>query len=147
MTATDRFIAYASAFEKSYADDDWSHVRPFFSDDAVYEVELGPPFGGRFEGRDAILAYFRRILDGFDRRFAERRVTLLEGPVERGGEVWVRGRAAYRADGVPDLAFDLEETATFEGDRITRLVDRYDPATREAMEAWLADHGDTLGIG
>lgn len=142
-----RFAAYAAAFEKAYASDDWSGVAPFFYEDAVYEVQAGPPFGGRFEGRDAILAYFKRILDGFDRRFDERTVGLVAGPTEQGGRVWLRGRAGYRKAGVPDLGFELEEIAHFEGERIRWLEDRYDRATGQAVQAWLGRHGATLGLG
>ena len=142
-----RFVAYAAAFEKAYETDDWSEVGSFFAADAVYEVPLEPPLGGRFEGRDAILAYFKRVLDGFDRRFESREIELLEGPVERGDRVWLRGTARYRASGVPDLVLELEETATFAGDLIVRLEDSYDPDALPALEAYLAEHGPGLGLG
>jgi hypothetical protein len=147
MSNLPRFAAYAAAFEKSYASDDWSHVKPFFAADAVYEiVGMGPPLGGRFEGLDAILAYFRRILDGFDRRFATRTIGLIEGPQERGDTVWLRGWAAYRAPGLPELRFELEETATFAGGHIVRLEDRYAPAETERIDAYVREHGAKLGI-
>jgi hypothetical protein len=142
-----RFAAYAAAFERAYASDDWSGVAPFFHEDAVYEVHSALPFGGRFEGRDAILSYFKRILDGFDRHFDERKVGLLEGPTEQAGRVWLRGSARYRKAGVPELGFELEETAWFDGDRIRRLEDRYDPANERAVAAWLERHGAAIGLG
>lgn len=146
MSHIAHFAAYAAAFEKAYANDDWSLVRPYFTEDAVYEVAFGPPLGGRFEGRDAILAYFKTVLDGFDRRFASREVALVEGPREEGDAVWIRGSATYRADGVPPLSFELEETAHFDGERIARLVDRYEPEVEEAVRAYLEQHGDALGM-
>jgi ketosteroid isomerase-like protein len=146
MSSIPRFVAYAADFEKAYASDDWSVVAPWFTEDAVYEVDLDPPMGGRFSGRDAILAYFKAVLDGFDRRFASREVQLVEGPRESGDAVWLRGRAIYRAEGVPELSFELEETAHFTDGRIRRLEDRYDAATREALTAWLAAHGARLGL-
>ena len=146
MALTQRFGAYAAAFEKAYASNDWSSIESFFATDAVYEVDLGLPLGGRFEGRDAILAYFVRALDGFDRRFASREIELLEGPRESGDSVWIRGRAIYRAEGVPKLAFDLEETATFADDVIVRLEDRYDAANRAGIEDYVAAHGAKLGL-
>jgi hypothetical protein len=142
-----RFAEYAAAFEKAYANDDWSVIEPYFTEDAVYEVHAAPPFGGRFEGRPAILAYFKRILDGFDRRFASREVQLLEGPRETDGSVWLRGRAIYQKPGVPELAFDLEETAHFLGDRIRLLEDDYDAATEARVLRYLAENGAKLGIG
>ena len=56
------------------------------------------------------------------------------------------GRVLYTAPGVPDLAFELEETAAFDGERIRRLEDRYDPETLRAIEAYLGEHGAKLGI-
>lgn len=146
MPLIPRFVAYAAAFEKSVASDDWSLVAPFFTEDAVYEVALGPPIGGRFEGRAAILAYFKDVLDRFDRRFASRELALLEGPKEAAAAVWIRGSATYRAEGVPEFTLELEETVTFDADRICRLEDRYEPAMQQAMADYLKAHGGKLGI-
>ena len=146
MSKIPRFAAYAAAFEKSYASDDWSLVEPFFTEDAVYAIDVGPPLGGRFEGRPAILAYFKRILDRFDRRFASRELALLAGPKQTGDSVWIRGSATYRAPGVPDFTLELEETVTFDGDRIARLEDHYEPAMAEQIAGYLKAHGGKLGI-
>ena len=146
MSRIPRFAAYAAAFEKAVKTDDWSPLEPFFTADAVYEVPLGPPLGGRFEGRAAILRYFKRALDTFDRRFESREVALLEGPREEADSVWFRGSATYRAAGVPAFVLELEETVQFEGDRICRLADRYEPAMEKAINAYVAAHGGKLGI-
>jgi hypothetical protein len=146
MSLIPRFAAYAAAFEKSFESDDWSLLAPFFTEDAVYEVKMGPPIGGRFEGRAAILAYFKNVLDRFDRRFASRELALLEGPKEIGDAVWIRGGATYRAAGVPEFTLELEETVTFDGNRICRLEDRYEPAVQQAVARYLEAHGEKLGI-
>ena len=146
MPLIPRFAAYAAAFEKSVASDDWSFVEPFFTDDAVYEVAMGPPIGGRFEGRAAILAYFKDVLDRFDRRFESRELALLAGPKETADSVWIRGSATYRAPGVPEFVLELEETVTFDGDRIRRLEDRYEPAMEKSIAEYLKAHGGKLGI-
>jgi hypothetical protein len=141
-----RFAEYAAAFEQSFASDDWSHVEPFFADDAVYEVGLAPPMGGRFEGRDAILDYFKFVLDGFDRRFDSREIALTDGPTENGDSVWIRGTATYRKDGVPDLVLALEETVTFDNGLIRRLEDRYEPEMQRQLEDYAARYGAKLGL-
>jgi hypothetical protein len=147
MSNIPRFAQYAAAFEKAYASNDFSLVEPFFTEDAVYEVkDIPPPLGGEQKGRDAILAYFPRVLDAFDRRFATREVKLLEGPREDGDSVWIRGAAIYTAAGVPDLCFELEEQAWFDGDRIRRLEDRYERRQAEALRAYAREHGAKLGI-
>jgi len=147
MSALQRYAAYAAAFEQAYASDDWSLVEPFFTEDAVYDAGLPGLLAGRIEGRDAILAYFRDVLDRFDRRFASRRVELLEGPREREDAVWVKGRGVYTAKNAPELAFELEETAHFSGDRIRLLEDVYRPAERERLGAYMKEHGARLGLG
>jgi ketosteroid isomerase-like protein len=146
MSMSAHFAAYAGAFEKAFVSDDWSLVEPFFTEDAVYEVLLDPPMGGRFEGRAAVLAYFKASVDGLDRRFESREIALLEGPREDGDSVWIRGRATYRAERVPDFLLELEETLHFEGDRICRLVDRYEPEMVQGIVDYMKLHGEKLGI-
>jgi len=146
MSNIPRFVAYAAAFEKSYASDDWTALEPFFAENAVYDTGIAAFFGGRCEGRAAILDYFKRILDGFDRRFESRDLSLLEGPFEEGQTVRIRGSATYRAAGVPELVLVLEERVRFEGDRIVHLEDRYDAEMERTFAAWLATHGPKLGI-
>jgi ketosteroid isomerase-like protein len=140
------FAAYAAAFEKAFESDDWSVVEPFFAEDAVYEVSAEPPFGGRFEGRKAVLAYFKEILDRLDRRFDSREIEMLEGPRENGNEVWIKGAAIYRAKGVPELRLVLEETVRFDGKRITYLTDQYEPAMEREFMDYVKTHGQKLGI-
>ena len=146
MSNIARFAAYAAAFEKSYESDDWALVRPFFAEDAVYDVGVDLFMGTQFRGREAILAYFKAVLDGFDRRFESRELSLLEGPVEEGQTVRIRGCATYRAAGVPDLVLVLEEFVTFENDLIVHLEDRYEDEMKQEMDAYLDEHRDTLGF-
>lgn len=146
MSSIPRFVEYAAAFEKAYASGDWSLVAPCFHEDAVYDVGLPELVPQPLEGRDAILDGFDVITGGFDRRFASRAVVLLEGPREEDGAVWVRGRADYTSPIAPDLSFELEETARFEGGRIRRLEDRYTPGTVERLLAYAAAHGPGLGL-
>jgi hypothetical protein len=141
------FAKYAAAFEDAYKSNDWSLLEPFFTQDAVYDVgDIPGPLGGRSDGRDAILGYFDRVLNSFDRRFATRTIALVEGPREDGDTVWIRGSVVYTAPGVPDLRFELEEITTFRGDRICHLEDRYDDATMKSVLDYVRSHGATLGI-
>jgi hypothetical protein len=139
-----RFAEYAAAFERVVKSDDWSALEPFFTDDAVYEVVGGPPFAARHAGRSAILAGMRASLEGFDRRFATRELEVLEGPALREGGVWMRWRASYKGPGLPELVFDGEETAIFEGDRIRRLEDRIPLEMGSITQHWLVNFGSRL---
>ncbi len=64
-----------------------------------------------------------------------------------GDAVWIRGTATYNAAGVPPLVLELEETVTFEGDRISRIEDFYTPEMKQKVARYLADYGAKLGIG
>lgn len=146
MSHLARFGAYAAAFERAFESDDWNEVGEFFAEDAVYEVGLPMLGASRVEGRAAILAWFREVLDRLDRRFATRELTLLEGPKEEGDRVWLRGTATYTAEGVPDFVLELEETLHFRDGLITTLEDTYTPEATAALVDYLAAHGAGLGI-
>ena len=51
----------------------------------------------------------------------------------------------YTKSGAPDLAISGTETAIFEGDRIARLRDDFDPAAQKALGEWMAKHAAQLG--
>ena len=57
-----------------------------------------------------------------------------------------KGTCHLPCHGVPDAVLEVEEIAYFEGDRIRRLEDRYEPAMKDQIEAYLAAHGEKLGI-
>ncbi len=144
MDPIQRFGEYAAAFERAYASDDWSELGAFFTEDAVYEVPGGPPFGGRAEGRDAVVAHLRRSVNAFDRRFPSRRLELLDGPSLRGDRVWMRWRASYSGPGIPELVLDGEESVVFDGDRIRRLEDRFPPEAAAITEMWFRSFEDRI---
>lgn len=158
MSLIGRFAEYAAAFEKAFETDDWSPLESFFTDDAVYMVGLASLRAEPVEGRDAILAYFKAVLDRLDRRFESRELTLLDGPGEDGATVWIRGAATYTAPDLPSFVLELEERVTFDqpsdepggrgraGARIRRLEDRYTPEMADAFARYVADHGERLDL-
>lgn len=151
MSLIARFAAYAAAFEKAAASDDWGLLEPYFTEDAVYDT--GATFFGpeQVDGRDAIFEGLDRVFNGFDRRFDTRELALAEGPVESEHSVWIRGNAIYRAAGVPEFVLQLEERVTFEaggGDaaRITSIEDRYTDTMIAETVAFLEKWGPSLGV-
>ena len=146
MSNIPRMAAYAQAFEDAFDSDDWSEVESFLTEDVVYEVGLPMLGADRIEGRSAVIAWFRDVLDRFDRRFEKRPLKLVEGPTEEGNEVRMRGTALYRAEGVPDFLLDLVETLRFRDGRIERIEDRYTEEMAAALEDHLATHGARLGV-
>lgn len=72
----DRFHAYATTFEAAHESDDWSVLAPYFTEDAISELN-----GARVEGRGAVLASFRDSVTTFDRRFDSRHLHITHGPI------------------------------------------------------------------
>jgi len=138
MSIADRYRAYADAFEESYADDDWSRIEQYFTEDAVYE---GAPEDAR--GREAVLAKLKGGVDGFDRRM-DSRAPDFQTPTVEGDELTMSWAVTYTKAGCPDLVISGVETAGFEGDRIKRLRDDFDPEAEKAMGEWMAAHGSKL---
>ncbi len=137
MSILDRYQAYADAFEKSYVDDDWSHVEPYFTEDAVYE---GDPDA---RGRDAVLAKLKGGVDNFDRRM-DSRTPEFEPPSVEGDTLTMKWKVTYTKKGRPDLAISGVEIAVFDGDRIALLRDTLDPEAEKNMQKWMAEHGAAL---
>jgi len=137
MGILDRYQAYADAFEESFADDDWSRIEPFFTENAVYE---GDPDAS---GRDAVLAKLKTGVDNFDRRM-DSRAPDFQTPTVSGDTLTMRWAVTYTKAGLPDLVISGVETAVFEGDRIARLTDEFDPEAQKALGEWMAKHGAAL---
>ncbi|MFN2425934.1 MAG: nuclear transport factor 2 family protein [Candidatus Binatia bacterium] len=123
MNEIDVFVRYAAAFEVAYASDDWSAVRDFFTDDAVYEVEASPPFGGTWKGRNVIVDHLIESVNAFDRTYDERALEILSPPTTKDGAVHVRWGGVYRKAGQDDLRVEGEEYAWIRDGKIARLKD------------------------
>ena len=137
MSIQDRYQAYADAFEESYADDDWSRIEQYFTEDAVYE---GDPDA---RGREAVLAKLKGGVDGFDRKM-DKRSPDFQTPTIDGNTLVMKWTVSYEKAGAPDLVISGIETAVFEGDRIAQLRDDFDPEAQKAMGEWMAKHGAKL---
>ena len=137
MSIADRYQAYADAFEQSYDDDDWSRIEQYFTDDAVYE---GDPDA---EGRDAVLAKLKAGVNAFDRRM-DSRTPDFQTPSVDGNTLTMKWTVTYTKAGAPDLVIKGVEMAIFEGDRIARLRDTFDPEAQKSMEKWMGEHGAKL---
>ena len=109
--------------EVAYATDDWAPVREFFAQDAVYEVEGGPPFGGTWKGRDVIVDHLIESVNAFDRTYDERDLEILGAPTVKDGAVHVRWGGLYRKEGQDDLRVEGEEYAWVHDGKIVRLKD------------------------
>lgn len=137
MSITDRYLAYAEDFEKTYEDGNWGRLEQYFTADAVYDNEPAA------KGREAVLAKLKGAIGGFDQLMDSRTLTF-EPATSEGDRVSVRWMARYTKTGAPDLVLKGVEHARFEGDRIAHLSDVFDPGVQESIGAWMASHGATL---
>ena len=126
MSLVARFEAYAEDFERTYADDDWSRLEQYFTEDATYST---PANGVRVPGRKNLLAVLRAALSGFDRCCDSRTLVTTQGPREEGEEVSREWEARFTLAGAPDLEIGGSERAVFRGERILLLEVVLEPET------------------
>jgi ketosteroid isomerase-like protein len=137
MSNLSTFMAYAAAFEQTFADDNWQRLEQFFAEDATYEV-TGIPGGGIMHGRDAIFRGIKKSLDGFDRRMASRQIVPTAPPAEDGNRVTLKGLVRYVRDGAP-VEMHATIVVEFTGGLITRMHDAF--VLDAAALAWFQQHG------
>lgn len=143
MNIVERFVAYAADFEKTLADDDWSRLHQYFSDDAVYRVESSL-FGCELTGPDAIFTGMKKSLDGFDRNFPEREIAMTEGPAVEGDEMRVSWAVTYHKPGIPDFVLRGQSRARIRDGKIVLLVDSYDEKVNAEVADWMRETGVKL---
>ncbi len=135
MDLVELFRAYEADFEKTVADDRWSRLERYFTEDAVYET-YGRA-GRRTEGRAAIFERLRRELDAFDRRCTWRRVRTI-GKIEVDGNRVLRNWCVtFHIDGAADLLIEGSERLTYEGDRIAMLEEEPSETAERHLIAWM----------
>ena len=136
-------MAYAADFETTLVDDDWSRLRQYFADDAVYEVKA-QSFGCTLTGPDAIFKGIKKSLDGFDRKFDGRSVNVTSGPAMDGDTMRMSWEVTYRKAGkTPYLLRGATGVRYGEG-KIVWLGDTYGPEVDAEARAWMQQNGITL---
>jgi hypothetical protein len=140
MNNLNHFLEYAGAFEQSYADDEWTRLYGYFTDDAVYRV-VSDSFGCELQGPEAIFRGMQKSLNGFDRRFATRRIDLTSGPEVDGDEIRIAWNVTYTLDGAEPFVLEGRSRARYRDGRIAELEDSYDPSVTETALAWQAANG------
>ncbi len=145
MELVERFQKYAEDFEKTYVDDDWSRIAPYFAEDAVYVVRDMPIFLTDAKGRDAVLAALKDSINGFDRRCASRSIEFTAPLSVAGQTVTIHWRGTYTQSGAPNLEFaGIEEAQYNEAAEIVRLADIYESEAIQVVSQWMEEHGDKL---
>ena len=135
MDIMQSFMAYAGDFERTYVDDDWTRLRRYFADDAVYEVQ-SKQFGCRLVGPDAILAGMKRSVNGFDRRFEQREIAVVDGPVVEGDEMRVGWQVTYRKAGLAPFVLRGRSSARYRDGVIAQLTDSFGADLEVELAEW-----------
>lgn len=142
-TALEVLLEYATAFEETYADDDWSRLTAYFADDAVYDV-IGGPLACTISGPDAIFAGLKKSVDGLDRKCNQRQIDVLGGPevtrTDAGEEVAIDWRVRYVYGDLPETGFAGRSVALVNDGVITHLRDEYSDNELDKFEAWVNDN-------
>lgn len=142
MDILQRFMTYAGDFEKTLADDDWTRVKPYFADDAIYEVKAS--FGCKLIGPDAICKGIKKSLDGFDRKFDRRDIEVIGQPEVEGDEMRVAWRIVYHKNGLAPYTLEGRSMARYRDGKIAYLSDSYDSDVDSILAAWAQDNGVEL---
>ncbi len=140
MDILPQFMAYATDFERTFADDDWTRLRRYFADDAVYDVKA-KSFGCHLVGPAAIFAGMKKSLDGFDRRFAKRDIEVTSGPEVSGAEMRMGWKVVYSKEGLPPFVLRGASTVRYANGKIVHLVDSYDPSIETEFADWQRVNG------
>ena len=143
MDIMQRFLAYAGDFERTLADDDWDRLRPYFADDAVYEVQA-EAFGCRLVGPAAIFAGIKKSLNGFDRKFDKRDIDVTSGPEISADEIRMGWAVTYQAEGRSPFVLRGRSAVRYAGDKIAHLCDSYDPSVGAELATWQRENGVRL---
>ncbi len=134
------FLDFAAGFEKTFADDDWTRLECYFAEDASYSVTGGPPLGGCWEGRSALLAHLQDSLNELDRRLDVRKTEILGAPTIEASSIAFDWRGTYELAGKPDLVIEGRETAVYRGGVIHSLEDAMREGDDQAMQEYLAKY-------
>ncbi|MFT4519335.1 MAG: hypothetical protein ACI9JM_001731 [Halioglobus sp.] len=139
MDTTTLFLAYASEFEKSYADNEWERLYEFLQPDATYEV-VSEKYGCTLVGPEAIFRGTKKSLDGLDRRFEKRTIQPKDDIQSSDNEFSISWIAIYEQSGLPTLELHGHSHVLFRDGKIQTLTDSYTPEGELQVQAWLDEN-------
>jgi hypothetical protein len=132
-TLLQRFVEYAQAFEKTYVDDDWTRLEPYFAPDAVYRVVGSTSWDCEVRGRAEVLAAIRKFVNEFDRKCTR---------TVRPGRAYI-GADAVRVPGIATFTRQLGRATLHRDDRAVsrradhRLSDVFATENEASLRAWI----------
>ena len=140
-------MGYVEAFEQTYADDDWSRLAQYFSQDVSYEVR-GGPFACTMSGREAVFGGLKKSIDGLDRRCTDRKIELTDGPnsvkTDSALELSIGWHAIYHYRDAPKMTLPGRSVFTISGGVIVAMRDEYDDEEMVSVGSWMQEYGEGL---
>lgn len=134
-----RFARYALRFERAFKTDQWDDVKACFHPEARYIVRgSGTSYDGEVAYPDAIVAFFKRMLDDLDRKFDSRKPGFRGLPRVRGGELFLPWKARYSI-GDKSVVLTGDSRCRFKDGKIIELSDTM---IEEEAKAW----GALIGV-
>jgi hypothetical protein len=140
------FLAYAGDFEKTYKDDDWSRLRAYFTDDAVYEVK-GLGVDCRLQGSASIFKGIKRSLDHFDRTFESRKIAVTSDPEVDGDVIRIGWTVTYGKTGLEPFPLRGRTEVRYRDGKIAYLGDSYDADMERYAAEWSARNNFSVDPG
>lgn len=144
MNIAERFERYASDFELTKQDGDWSRITAHFHIHASRREEIPPLLNIHIEGRNNLISQWREMIENFDLEFDYRFVKPLAPAVVHGNQVKLRWIGVYAIEGAPALLGEGTEIATYEGKLIIHLETTMTPETVERNLVWFTQYGSRL---
>lgn len=142
MNHLTQFLDYANDFEETYVDDDWQRVAKHLHGDIIYEVH-NAPVACSIKGKTQVCDGIRKALDGFDRR-CERSLQKPDVVTNELNRVLIHGSVAYKRQGEL-FTIRLWQIASFHENKISHLMDIYDPGIGDEYIRWIERWGDLDG--
>jgi len=136
------FNHFAADFERCIADDNWSRLARYLTEDATYRNVGGPE--GLISGRKAILDFFKKDVSESDSLFDTRELVGLTEPTVSDDCLSRKWRTTYTLPGAPDLVVDGEARYWFAGDLIRATEQELSTDSASAYATWMREHGDKL---
>jgi hypothetical protein len=134
MNLIDRWREWITAFDQCTADNHWQRLEPYLAVDVVYGVQ-GVPYACEVRGRQAVIAAFSKSINGFDRKFDERRWMGVGIKVWEPGAITGRATGWYRLGEHAPMTFSAQSAWIFKGDQLSLMTDIYDSSEADVQLA------------
>jgi hypothetical protein len=130
MSNLQAFGNYAAAFDESLADNNWTRLEPFFSDDASYK----PGDGTEGVGVAGVIQSLQDSVNALERKCDVRELIGQPGVAEEGDTITLSFTIKYGKQGREDYLLVGVETIEYSGGLIRKMEDVFE--NPDDLMAW-----------